>query len=144
MTKLRSWTGSTVRQIGQEGVSATGNFPNTRDSIKPPLLMETARVIPPKKFNSRFQNAPEPICQMVFLQFQFVFVECCVTYFRSFGACFRVSPLALYVYCTLARPGARKSQRLVCKISKSLRAAFCPTRFCTLSWLDINRIDKML
>ena len=53
---LRRWTAdSTVRQIGQEGVSATGNFPNTRDSIKPPLLMETARVIPPKKLNSRFR-----------------------------------------------------------------------------------------
>ena len=29
--------------------SATGNFPNSRDSIKPPLLMETARVILSKK-----------------------------------------------------------------------------------------------
>ena len=50
--RIEGETGNGGRQIGQKGVSATGNFPNSRDSIKPPLLMETARVTLPKKLNS--------------------------------------------------------------------------------------------
>ena len=53
--RIEEETGNAGRQIEQKGVSATGNFPNSRDSIKPPLLMETARVILPKKLNPRFQ-----------------------------------------------------------------------------------------
>ena len=72
-------TGNGGRQIGQKGVSATGNFPNSRDSIKPPLLMETARVTLPKKLNSpdseqctrtdfcSLSSSISAICQIVFL-----------------------------------------------------------------------------
>ena len=129
--RIEEETGNAGRQIEQKGVSATGNFPNSRDSIKPPLLMETARVILlPKKVKlpilSNALTRISAICQVVFLQFQIVFVKCLVRYFRLLGASFRVKPLTQYVYCTLPMPGARKILRLVCKISKSLRAEFWP------------------
>ena len=64
--------------------SATGNFPNSRDSIKPPLLMETARVILSKKSQTPDSSHTDLSIELWHILVLFLtYFIICVAYFRA-------------------------------------------------------------